>query len=410
MRVGIERAFLEGPRTGIANYAQHTICAIAALSPSTRFSAFGRLGWRELDTLHGLCTSRALHEVGKDGELHARHSRSRPLAQTLRSYSANLIVLRQARALARTLSQIAFIYSSRGKKLDLFHAFNFRPLADPGIPTLPVVYDLSTFRHPEFHPVDRVRWLSPLGKIIERAPCVQTISEFSKREIISYFGAPPDKIFVGPPAAAPIYSPLGEEFTARELSSLDLIYGNFFLSVGTLEPRKNLRTLIAAYSKLDLLSRTRFPLVIVGGPGWGNLRMPAEAEALTEEGSLRWLTSISNGVLRSLYEGARLLLMPSVYEGFGMPVVEALACGTAVAFSAGSAMEEAASGVGIAIDALDVDGWAEVLRRSLDSVDHADPIQRQQRVGRASEFSWVRSAQKVLLAYGAIASGRSRLS
>ncbi|MFX8585714.1 hypothetical protein ABTM35_19530, partial [Acinetobacter baumannii] len=83
-----------------------------------------------------------------------------------------------------------FVSSVHSQSLDLCHGFNFRPLTDPGNPVLPVIYDLSKFRHPEFHPGDRVRWLEPLRQTIERAPLVQTISDFSRREIVSLFGYP----------------------------------------------------------------------------------------------------------------------------------------------------------------------------------------------------------------------------
>ena len=108
---------------------------------------------------------------------------------------------------------------------------------------------------------------------------------------------------------------------------------------------------------------------------------------------------IGNPQLRSLYEGTRLLLMPSVYEGFGMPVVEALACGAPVAYSAGTSMEEIAAGFGRAVEALDVEAWTFVLRAALEGDDHADANLRKGRIARARQFSWERSAARVVEAY-----------
>ncbi len=208
-----------------------------------------------------------------------------------------------------------------------------------------------------------------------------------------------DKIFVAPPAAAPLYRALGRDATARDLAPFGLQYGGFFLTVGTLEPRKNIRTLIAAYSRLSAAERQLCPLVVAGGKGWGDLNLPAQAEALRSDGTLRFLVSVSNPQLRSLYEGARLMLMPSLYEGFGMPVVEALACGSAVAHSASTSMDEISGNLGRRVTAEDVDGWTATLREVEPGGEHVDVELRNTRIERARQFNWHRSAELVNSAY-----------
>lgn len=389
--IGLDLDFLSGPRTGVANYTIELIRAVLQHEAELRYIAFTRLRWREL-------TTAAVQELADRPQTTAgaEHASEPGLARRAVDLLASN---RSARAAYRAARGLVFTALAPTDRLALFHAFNFRPPRDPGVPVLPVIHDLSTFRHPELHPSDRVQWLDPVAAMIARAPMVQTVSQFSKRDIVELFGYPAERILIAPPAASPLFTALGEASTSARLAPLDLSYGRFFLTVGSLEPRKNVRTLIAAYARLAPADRARCPLVAVGGRGWGDLNLPPETEALRREGSLRFLGGIGNVELRSLYEGARLLLMASLYEGFGMPVVEAMACGTPVAFSAGTAMEEIAAGHGRTAEALDVAGWSGIMRDALSDRADCDPALREARIARARAFSWQGSARTVLEAY-----------
>ncbi|MDO8977939.1 MAG: glycosyltransferase family 1 protein [Afipia sp.] len=367
------------------------------IAPDIGFTGFRGFDWRKFDLA-------AVQEIARSQ--HKLHDVEQPHAASFARIK-NLMLdsatgwpgSRVAGAIYREMRRGRFAASVRKQPLDLFHAFNFRPLADPGVPTLPVIYDLSTFRHPEFHPPDRVRWLESLRDLVERAPLVQTISDFSRREIADIFGYPLAKIFVAPPAAAPVFVPLGRDLTQSALDTLDLKYGEFFLVVGTHEPRKNIRTAVLAYERLPQAARARYPLVLAGGKGWGDLDLPAQTEGLVRGGSVRFVHGVADPQLRSLYEGTRLLLAPSLYEGFGMPVVEALACGTPVAHSADTSMDEISGNIGKRVAALDVEGWTCALKDALESDDHADPVRREARIARARQFDWRHSAQLVIDAY-----------
>lgn len=399
MRVGIESGIFDGPMTGIANYTFHIVQSALELSPNLRFSGFQQFNWQAVDLA-------AMEQIAVRDRTSEADNRSRSYWQRARGVSgaalrgaAGRASFRSARTVYRTVRQKRFALSVRQQSLDLFHAFNFRPPADPAVPVLPVIYDLSTFRYPEFHPDERVRWLAPLADILSRAPRVQTISEFSRQEIASLFGYPLDRIFVAPPAAAAQFTSVGECATQRDLDAMNLRYGNFFLAVGTIEPRKNLRTLVAAYAQLSPAARIHFPLVVAGGAGWGELKLPEQTAALVAEGTLRFVRHVSRAQLRSLYEGARLLLMPSLYEGFGMPVVEAFACGTPVAHSEKTAMDEISGGLGTRVAAHDVAGWTDALEQAMQGDEHADGALRGARIARARQFDWHKSASIVLATY-----------
>ncbi|OSI78145.1 glycosyl transferase [Bradyrhizobium canariense] len=384
--------------TGISNYTFHVVRALLEETAAYRLRGFVGIGWRDID-LAAIRNMAASDESEDYSGSHVHGSFSERIARIPIRLAYRFSHARLTRLFYTTTYRSSFAATVRAERLDFFHAFNFRAPSFPGVPVLPVIYDLSTFRHPEYHPADRVAWLAPLGDIVARAPLVQTISEFSKREIVDLFGYPADQIFVAPPAAAPVFVPKGVSRTSHDLQPLGLKGGHYFLGVGTLEPRKNIATLVRAYAQLKPTARAQCPLVIVGGKGWGDLKLPDQVDALRSDGSLRLLGRISNRQLRSLYEGARLLLMPSFYEGFGMPIVEALACGTPVAYSSDSAMEEIAGSLGHAVSAHDIDAWSDLLRQALSGSEHLDPTLRRMRIMRARTFDWNRSAALVLRAY-----------
>lgn len=376
--------------TGIGNYCFHLL---RELVNSDAFDIWGFTGfsWQKLEPN----LFRAL-EIAHRKQMGWDRPGSGALAKSaIRSTLQNTHVARQ---LYRTIRAHRFRRLAANSPFSLFHAFRYLPPAEISVPLLPVVYDLSFERYPSFHPQDRRKQLNRLPEAISTAPLVQTISAFSKTEIVTLYGYPADKIFVAPPAPAEIFTRLGPEITSSSLSQLSLQYKRFFLSVGTLEPRKNFRILIAAYSNLPASQRANFPLVIVGNAGWGELALPSETTRLVQAGELRFLSQTPDPLLRHLYEGAAALIFPSIYEGFGMPVVEALACGSRVAHSSDSAMDEITQGLAIRVAALDIDGWTEALRYFIANPEETE-VNARRRIARANNFTWETSAQLVREAY-----------
>jgi glycosyltransferase involved in cell wall biosynthesis len=379
---------MTGHMTGIGNYSFHLLKALISSHPELDYCGFGLARWSRFDA----ASLREVEERKSKGEIATGPTIQQILGARLLRYASRSTT---ARLVYHALHAASFARTVRHQSLDLFHALSFVPPADPGVVTLPVVYDLSFVRYPATHPEERLKWLDRLPALIAKAPSIQTISEFSRNEIASVYGYPKDQIFVAPPAAAAIFRPLGAEETRRGLSSLDLLPGAYLLAVGTLEPRKNLSTLIAAYAQLSKTERSRIPLAIAGGKGWGNVNLPKQTSGLLQEGSLRFLGIVSDAQLRNLYEGAVALCFPSIYEGFGMPVVEAMSCGTNVIHSKETSMDEISADLGLALQATDVDSWTNALRNAIERAPDATAAERQKRVAHARTFDWATSAARV---------------
>ena len=384
MRIGFEQNILSGQRTGIGNYALSLISALAEGSEDLEFLGSTPTGWSPVDLArHGRCVS---------GE-----KRTWPYRQKTLNIMKNIPGARQIR---HRLKVAGFYFPRKSKKIDLFHAFNYVPPAHMGRTTiLPVVYDLSFIRYPDMHPTARLRALSTLPKIVSEAPFVHTISEFSKREIIEVLGYPSDQILVAYPAPGSIYSPVGLFDAQPVLEAYGLTQASFFLCVGTIEPRKNLKTVIAAYLRLSQTERSRFPLVIAGGSGWGVADFPDGTDRAVANGEIRFLGYVSDEALSALYSSTTVFLFPSVYEGFGMPVVEAMACGALVAHSKGTSMDEITGDLSIRLPALDVQAWSDVMEQAM-AIDLPMSFDLQDmRIARAKEFTWIKSANAVREVY-----------
>jgi alpha-1,3-rhamnosyl/mannosyltransferase len=169
------------------------------------------------------------------------------------------------------------------------------------------------------------------------------------------------------------------------------------LSVGTLEPRKNLARCIAAFASLPQALRAACPLVIAGGAGWGEA-LPPSAQSLVAAGELRLTGYVDASVLPYLYGGARLLAYPSIYEGFGLPPLEAMACGVPVIASNLSSLPEVVGDAGLLVDPADERAIAEAMRTLLEDPERASALARAG-LERARGFSWRRCAEETLAVY-----------
>ena len=251
--------------------------------------------------------------------------------------------------------------SARG--LDVLHCTTFRgPLRSP-VPFTVTLHDLGLVRHPELFPRwHRLSGRAGIARVARAADRVLAVSEFTKSEAVELLGVPAERVTVIGNAVDPVFAPDGP---AAE--------GHYVLAVGTLEPRKNLRRVVEAVGRVGVELR------VVGARGWGGVDTPA------------WLGEVSDEELAALYRGARALVFPSLYEGFGIPVLEAMASGAPVVTSGGGATEEVAGGAAVLVDPLDVEAIAAGIE---EAVARRDEL-RDRGLERARAYTWEGVADSV---------------
>jgi len=287
---------------------------------------------------------------------------------------------------------------------DLLHVQYTAPLGCP-VPVVVSVHDVSFLVHPEYFSRMRalqLRWT--VSRTIRGATRILTGSEFSRDSIVRAYGEEcARKIVVVPNAAASGLRPLSRESAAAAVRSRFQLAHPFVFSVGDLQPRKNHSGLIASFAKL-LYAHPQLPhqLVIAGKDTWFSPRVREAARQSGVSDRIRFLGFVSDDELLQLYNACDLFVFPSFYEGFGLPVLEAMACGRAVACSRTSAMPEVADGAGILFDPY---SNSEMVRAVADLLLDAELRARMERLGlqRASRFSWRATAQRTLEVYQEVA-------
>ncbi|GAC1328641.1 MAG: hypothetical protein NVSMB28_25590 [Collimonas sp.] len=227
-------------------------------------------------------------------------------------------------------------------------------------------------------------------------------SEFIGQEIKKHFGIPEQKIVVAPLACSAIFQPRVEQQLAARLEKLGLAYRGFILSVGTLEPRKNLLLTLKAHARLPLPLRERFPLLVVGMPGWHAAELSTALSQAIDSGHVRLAGYLDQADLACVMAAARIMVFPSLYEGFGLPVLEAMASGTPVIASACASLPEVAAAAGTYVDPQDEVGLTEQMRRLIED-DRAWMAQRTAGLARSAQFSWRKCAAITAAVYRQVA-------
>jgi glycosyltransferase involved in cell wall biosynthesis len=281
-------------------------------------------------------------------------------------------------------------------KLDLLHSMAFVAPLLSRIPTVITVYDLSFIHFPDRYPILQRNYLqSQTARSCRQARRVITISESGREDVHRFFQVPVDQIDVVLPGVDPLFRPLPATevaaFRQREGLPREVI-----LHVGTLQPRKNIPILLEAMAKL---ARPDVALVLAGGKGWLYQDIFNRVVELGLEKQVRFAGYIADEELPLWYNSAALLAFPSVYEGFGMPVVEAMACGTPVVAAQSSSIPEAGGEAALYFNPDNVDALTNCLSAVLDD-DHLAATMRQKGLAQARLFSWARAGQETARVYG----------
>jgi glycosyltransferase involved in cell wall biosynthesis len=298
--------------------------------------------------------------------------------------------------------QAALPIATMRERLDLLHCpVNVRPVLFCACPVVVTVHDLIFLLYPRnFHPAKRLYLTVATGHSVRRAARVIAVSEATRKDLIRLLGVKPERVVT-------VYNGVGEQFrpldedVLGEFAARQGIKGRVVLYVGTLEPRKNLIMLIRAFRRLtDNPALEDVTLLIVGSKGWyyDEIFAAADQSGLVESGRVRFLGRVPEEHLPLWYNISSAFVYPSKYEGFGLPALEAMACGTPVIASNTSSLPEVLGEAGILLDPDDVGAWAQAMERVL--VD--EPLARQMRhkgLRQAGKFSWQRTAQHTAAVY-----------
>jgi glycosyltransferase involved in cell wall biosynthesis len=263
---------------------------------------------------------------------------------------------------------------ARRDRVDVLHCPAMRAPTRPSVPTVVTIHDVAVLREPgSFNRWTRSYSKRMLPRVAQAARRIVVGSDFTRAEVVELLGVPEAKVSVVPYGVGPPFSPEGPAADGR-----------YVLAVGTLEPRKNLARLVEAFEASGL---DEHELRIVGARGWGRVRVGGERVRLVGE--------VDDDELARLYRGASCAAYVSLYEGFGLPVLEAMACGTAVVAPKRPPFTEFADGVAVTVDPLDVASIAAGLREAVERSGELAALGP----ARASRYDWRRAAREHLRVY-----------
>jgi len=386
MEVIVNLQPLLGPLTGIGHYTRELLRQLVAEQaeslPSMTLKGLRGLRLEPLGAGHSL-----LAESPPNVPASARFARRQFLRRYLRN-SATRFAYHQL--FAQRLRWHAL--SQRGASSSaLYWEPGFIRLPWPGRSVV-TVHDLSHCRYPQYHPAERVaffrRYLAP-G--LHRATRINVVSRFTADELVDLFDIEPQRIDIVSPGVAERFSAvsMADREQVRQRHSLP---EDYWLSVGTLEPRKNLRTVLAAFLSLPLERQRARPLVLAGLAGWGDQTLPDGLAAALDEGRVRQLGYVDEAELPALYANASGFAYVSLYEGFGMPIIEAMAAGVPVLTADRTATREVAGDAALCVDPESRDAIRDGLIRLQDDSTLSKRLREAGRQ-RAAAYTWQRSAE-----------------
>jgi glycosyltransferase involved in cell wall biosynthesis/ubiquinone/menaquinone biosynthesis C-methylase UbiE len=261
------------------------------------------------------------------------------------------------------------------------------------------IHDVSFLLQPQFHTeANRLHCFQGTLNAALYADRIIAVSQQTKQDLIDYFSIPHERIRVIHEAPRKVYTPERDVEVIRSALERLGIFHNFILFVGSIEPRKNLRTLLQAYATYVTRHAGEEWLVVAGGKGWLNNDLSQVAAELGIAKRVKFLGYVHEADLRVLYSAAKLFVYPSIYEGFGLPPLEAMACGAPVITSNTSALPEVVGDAALLVDPHNSEALYQAMERVLCNHDLRARM-RQQSLARATFFSWERTAEETLAVY-----------
>ncbi len=303
--------------------------------------------------------------------------------------------------MSRAWRQRSFSKGCQANQIQVYHEPNFLTYKHD-VPTVLTVHDLSWIRFPHTHAKAHVAEMNHyFPDSLMRADKIITVSEFVKQEVQDVFGISAEHIVAIGEGAEELFQPRSSMETQNVLDRFGLKHGKYILAVGTLEPRKNLIVALNAYGRLPTAVRAEYPLILIGMKAWlanefdKNL---AQVSPLIEAGQIRLLGYQPREDLAVVMSGALCLVYPSIYEGFGLPPLEAMASGVPVISSDVSSIPEVVGDSGVLIDPHDTDALTDAMHRMIEDTPYRDQM-AQKALERSQLFSWRNCVEKTIAVY-----------
>jgi glycosyltransferase involved in cell wall biosynthesis len=361
MRIGLDVRLTYYTSGGIAKYTRRLAARLPALDPAMQFVYLYRRGHAE--TLSA--------QAGRVDCWTPAHHRLESLALSLETWPL---------------------------RLDLLHSPDFIPPLFGSRRSVVTVHDLAFLLYPEFLTAESRRYYNgQIRRAVRQAGAIITVSHATRADLVDRLAVPPDKISVIQHGADPEFEPLPAAEVAPVLARFGLAPG-YLLFIGTFEPRKNVAGLLAAYALLRRRSSDIPPLVLAGGRGWLFEPTAARVQELHLQDHVRFIENFAAAEAPALYNGASLFVWPSLYEGFGLPVLEAMSCGLPTVISNCAALVEVAGDGALQADPADPEALADALYRVLTNSALRESL-RQRGLNRRRKFSWEKAARETLAVY-----------
>jgi len=363
MRIGIDARLVYYSQAGIGQYILHLVNGLAAVDQENEYY---------------LLQSRKDDTSILDHPSFRRVSLWTPSHHRLERYSMNVELVRLG--------------------LDVLHSPDFIPPHRPSCKSVITIHDLAFLLYPHFLTKESARYYGHIDQAVRWTDHIVAVSKNTKRDTVQHLGVPEDKITVVYEAANPIFRPIDRQQARDQVRDRHGVDGPYILFVSTIEPRKNVPTLLRALNQLMACYRTDVRLVLAGGKGWLYEDAFSVVEELKLDDRVHFVGRVSSEELLYLYNAAELLAHPAFYEGFGLPPLEAMACGLPVIVSNVASLPEVVGDAGLLIDPHDVDELTVAMWRVL-SDGALNQEMRQKGLRQAGQFSWERAARETAAIY-----------